>query len=267
MTIVLAALAVAAVAAGSMAYSAREEARREGCANNLKQLALGLRNYQATYEAFPYGTVPVADLPPERRLSWFVGAWTFVGDGQLELRIDRTKPWDAPGNRRPLVYSPLSAPPTTFELEQMPAITCPSNPQRAGSSEPGQMHYVGIAGLGIDSPALPRGHPRAGVFGYDRQTRTADLKDGASTTLLLVETARANGPWTAGGPATVRGLDPDRRPYIGPGRQFGGTHRGVAMAAFADGSVRPIRDSIAPEVFEALSTTAGGEPLAPGWDR
>ena len=34
----------------------------------------------------------------------------------------------------------------------------------------------------------------------------------------------------------VRGLDPSRQPYVGRGLQFGGTHRGGVMVAFADGS-------------------------------
>ena len=38
------------------------------------------------------------------------------------------------------------------------------------------------------------------------------------------------------------------------------------MVAFADGSVRFLRESIDPKVFEALATVAGGEPLPAGWD-
>src|SRR5262249_35803766 len=98
-------------------------------------------------------------------------------------------------------------------------------------------------------------------------TLMSDITDGASTTMMLAETTMANGPWTAGGPSTVRGLDPARRPYLGPGRQFGGSHQGGAMVAFADGSVRFLRGTIASEVIERLSTVAGGESIAEGWDR
>jgi prepilin-type processing-associated H-X9-DG protein len=94
-----------------------------------------------------------------------------------------------------------------------------------------------------------------------------DLKDGAAATLLLAETGVGNGPWSAGGPATVRGLDPARQPYIGRARQFGGLHRRGLNVAFADGSVRFLKDTIDPKVFEALSTIAGGEQLPPGWDK
>ena len=116
-------------------------------------------------------------------------------------------------------------------------------------------------------PRSYRTATRAGVFGYDRQTREADIKDGASETMMLAETTSANGPWTAGGPATVRGLDPRRPPYLGPGQQFGGAHRGGATVAFADGSVRFIGESIEPSIFEALATVAGREVLPDGWGR
>jgi len=121
--------------------------------------------------------------------------------------------------------------------------------------------YIGIAGLGTDAPLLPKGDPRAGVFGYDRQTTIADIKDGLGTTMLVAESGRMSGSWLAGGPATVRGLNPDEQPYLGPGRQFGGRHRGGAMIGLADGSVRFVSESIDPKVFEALSTIAGGEKI------
>jgi hypothetical protein len=125
--------------------------------------------------------------------------------------------------------------------------------------------YVGIAGLGTDSPFLPANHPRAGVFGYDRRTSLADIKDGTANAMMIAETASETGPWLQGGPSTVRGLDPAEQPYLGPGRQFGGLHGGGAFIALADGSVRWIKESIDPRVFEALSTIAGGETRPRDW--
>ena len=114
---------------------------------------------------------------------------------------------------------------------------------------------------------LPSKHPRAGVFGYDRATRIEDITDGTNQTMMLIETARDHKSWTAGGPSSVRGVDPATRPYIGRNRSFGGYHPGGANVAFADGSVRFLRESIAPAVFEALSTIAGSEQLPTAWDR
>jgi len=249
--------------------SAREAARHTQCLNNLKYLGLGLHNCRDSTNMFPAGTVFNENLPPEERLSWFVGAWGWVGDGQVMLLMDREESWDSKENLFPkyrgtgrddeVVISPIG------DWEN---LRCPSNPARPDlKRRPGDTHYVGIAGLGKDAPSLPIDDPRAGIFGYDRRTRLEDVKDGASSTMMVAETAVENGPWTAGGPATVRGLDPTRRPYIGAGRQFGGTHPGVATVLFADGSVRSVKASIDSLVFEGLSTIAGGEALPAGWDR
>ena len=39
------------------------------------------------------------------------------------------------------------------------------------------------------------------------------------------------------------------------------------MVAFADGSVRFLRETIDATAFQALTTVAGGETLPAGWDR
>jgi prepilin-type processing-associated H-X9-DG protein len=142
---------------------------------------------------------------------------------------------------------------------------CPSNPARAAPGLAGLTHYVGIAGLGQDAADLAFGYPGVCVFGCDRKTRKDDITDGLATTMMAAETARDNGPWTAGGPATVRGLCLDAEPYLGRGGQFGGSHPGGANVLFADASVHFVSESLSPQLFEALATIAGGEDVS-GWD-
>jgi prepilin-type processing-associated H-X9-DG protein len=96
-------------------------------------------------------------------------------------------------------------------------------------------------------------------------TKFEDILDGMSTTMAVIETTRNHGPWTAGGPTSVRGMNPATRPYIGRDCPFGGYHPGGANAAFADGSVRWVAATINAEVFEAIATVAGGEELPHGW--
>jgi prepilin-type processing-associated H-X9-DG protein len=148
-------------------------------------------------------------------------------------------------------------------IGQVGWLTCPSNPSRGEPGMPGLAHYVGVAGVGEGAASLPLEDRRAGVFGHDRKTRPEDIKDGTSTTLMVVETATDNGPWTAGGRATARGLDPDRPPYLGRDGQFSSyhLHGAVTNALFVDGSVRALRAGMAPEVSEALATIAGGEEV------
>jgi len=75
--------------------------------------------------------------------------------------------------------------------------------------------------------------------------------------LAGLETTRARDPWLAGGPATVRGLEPESLPYLGDGGQFGGLHRRGTNALFADSSVRLLSNETAPAVLEKIATIAG----------
>jgi prepilin-type processing-associated H-X9-DG protein len=242
----------------------REAGRRVGCASNLRLLGLALHGYHAVSRTFPPGTILNSELPPEKRLSWARSIWGFI-EARPELLIDNSKAWDADENREPKEhFRPPKFPEDKIEaVGDVPVFLCPGNPQRLPADLPAVLHYVGIAGVGSEAAALADDE-RAGVFGYDRHTRRQDIMDGEAVTLLLAETALDNGPWTAGGPSTVRGLDPARQPYLGSGRQFGGTHLGVANSLFADGSVRFLNKSIDAKLFEVLATKAGGERVELG---
>ena len=230
---------------------ARDARERTDCQNCLRQIGLGLVQYATEFGTFPCAAIPNETLPVERRLSWMTAISSSFDYADLHNMFDRTMPWDSPVNSR-------------CATVPCRVLQCPSV---RGRMPYGPTQFVGITGIGRDSPWLPTGHPRAGVFGFDRVTRFRDMKDGAGTTLLIVETAELNGNWTAGGDAAVRPVDPARRPYIGQGRPFGGLHRAGVNACFADGSVRFLGESIDPKVFEALSTVAGSETLPPDWKR
>lgn len=252
-----------AIGGGLFVAGAREARAQAECRNNLALIGLAVHNYLSGYDVFPPGTVANPALPPSRRLSWMVQIFNFIEQG-LGLVVDLGESWDSPANRTPLFRHTSTdgdPPPYTTSAADPALFRCPAHasPRAAGVCP---SDYVGIAGLGTDAPTLPTADPRAGVFGYDRQTTVADIKDGTAYTMMIAETAASSGPWIAGGPATIRGLDPARRPYIGPGRQFGGLHHAGAMVAFADGSVRVLSPTIDEKVFEALSTIAGRELVA-----
>src|SRR5439155_6547828 len=132
-------------------------------------------------------------------------------------------------------------------------LLCPSLIDTFSAGGYGLLHYPGIAGVGADAARLGRSDPRAGIFGYDEATPLDAVKDGTSNVLLQVESAQNVGPWIAGGPTSVRGVDPTQRPSIGEGRQFGGAHRGGANSAFADGRCEFLSDKISPTVLEMLA--------------
>ena len=123
--------------------------------------------------------------------------------------LDRAKAWDEGENR--LVKRGFKEEPGSQVAEEIRVFTCPAGRRSVDSAGQGLLAYVGVAGVGVDAPELVSGDPRAGLFGYDQTTRPAEIKDGMATTVALVETSTRNGPWKAGGFATLRGLDPDHR--------------------------------------------------------
>lgn len=258
----------------------REAAARMACHGNFKWLALALHNYADANPvgrgekggdgAFPAGTVPHPMLPPDQRLSWFVLVLPHVESGPIFGQFNLTRGSDDPQNEKPAS--------TRFRW-----MVCPSSGEseydndtrtRTWKSPSPLTHYVGVAGVGAGAAELPPKHPRAGVFGYDRRTAFADITDGTSNTLLLIETADNPGHWAYGGTATVRAFDPNAPPYLGDGRPFGGWH-GVdllgrhrsrtCVVALADGSVRSFTNDTTAAVLEALATIAGKEDLPANW--
>jgi len=241
--------------------SARDAADRTGCENNLKQIGLALVNYESAYGYFPSATPTGEKLPADKRLSWLTALWSFYEGGPV-LVLDPDSPWDEGVNRQLKLRGADKGTGKEFELslESFRLAVCPARHGVASAERPSLTNYVGITGLDADSPTLPPGHPRAGVFGFDRSTRLQDVKDGASNTMAVAETAWRNGPWIAGGSASVRAVDRTQRPHIGPGRPFGGLHQGGAFLLYVDGSVRFTSLETDARVLEALATMAGGEP-------
>jgi prepilin-type processing-associated H-X9-DG protein len=170
----------------------------------------------------------------------------FAEADDLYFRINMKKGWNSEENR-------------FLALITLHYLQCPSYPDRSPENTLIPSHYVGIAGLGADAAALPLEDPRAGFFGFERQLKLSGIQGHTSTLLFALETLQVSGAWTAGGTATVRGLEENGLPYVGPKGQFGGIHRGGMNAAFADGSVRFIRDSVDPKVLEALATIQGSK--------
>lgn len=224
----------------SVAISRVQEAsRRQRCVNNLHQVALGLHNYHDANLKFPAATMVTPALAPARRLSWCVEIDPFV-----HARMDpnwamhRDRPWDSEPNRY-------------IASSRMPWYWCPANPEVERDAF-FLTHFVGVAGVGNGAASLSEDDPKAGAFGYDRQVCQADFKDGLEKTLMIIETRLENGPWVAGGYPTTRAVTDS----VG---QFGGMHRGVITACFADGAVKFIRSSVDLQTLNALATIAGGE--------
>ncbi len=224
----------------AQAASARAE-----CADNLRQIGQALEMYQDHHDkTYPPGTLPNPDLKPDERLSWLAGILPYVGRKGMSAQkwqslVDSIHPkqgWQAPVHEID----------RTSNVHTYLCPGCPRKDRRAGLTD-----YIGLAGEGDNAATLPRKAPKAGFFGYNRIVTAKEMEIRRSTTLIVTETTRDNGPWIAGGPPTVRGLDPEDTPLIGLDRPLGGCHfdyRGIAglNTLWLDGSVRYVTSSTPP---------------------
>ena len=240
----------------------RESAKRMTCTNNLKQHGLAVHGYLDTHEHFPSGTMPNPELSVEQRFSFHVTVVPFVECGNLYSSLVRTAAWDAPANVAVMEHY-------TARLYQCPhGLSGAKDPALPRSGHLAFTNYVGVAGVGADAATRPADAPGNGIFGYDRAIAMKDIKDGASSTALLLETAHDVGPWIRGGPGTVRAVGVDDA-------QFGGTHTRRPWliqkrvdgfnVLLADGSVRFTKPDIDPAILAALATVAGGEEVPANW--
>lgn len=195
---------------------------------------------------------------PEQHYSWMTEILPYIGYESLYSKFDFAKPWSNPFN---LHYAQTSIP--AF----LNAADSRSIWLERGRPPMGVTHFAGMSGVedrrNVVAAQLPRSDPRAGVFGYDRIARAADISDGTSNTILLIGTGEIAAPWVQGGGATIRGA---RQPYFDKFTGFGS--RGLpapgAFVLMADGSARVVSATIDPEIFKAMCTIHGAEQIDMG---
>lgn len=299
--------------------AARESARRTQCSNNLRQVALGVLNYESTYRCLPASTIlNLSTASTANNLAWGVHGriLQFLEQGDLYSQVDLNQAWDFQA---------------AIDGLQVPVYACPSDPQARRLRDPGggkvklyPTNYGFNFGCWfVFDPATGRGGD--GAFYPNSHLPLASVLDGTSHTLLAAE-VKAWQPYTRnGGPSSTAipndtaaaalivasGAQfkdtghtewPDGRvhhtgftaaltpntavPYTSGGQlwdadynswQEGANgsagvptyaviisrsyHPGTVQAAFVDGSVRSVPQTIDLAVWRSLATRATGEVL------
>jgi RNA polymerase sigma factor (sigma-70 family) len=157
-------------------------------------------------------------------LSWRVALLPYLEQQELYRQFKLDEPWDSPHNKKLLAKMP--------KVFAAPGVT---------TREPYTTFYQVFVG------------PHA-AFEKHRAMRIANITDGTSNTLLIVEAGSAV-PWTK--PEDLH-FDEDE-----PLPELGGAYPGIFNAAFADGSVHVFRKNANPDLLRALITRDGGEPVDP----
>jgi hypothetical protein len=202
-------------------------ADRARSASNLKQIALALHNYHDVYGAFPCPAVYGKGGTP--LLSWRVAILPFVEQAGLYKQFRFEEPWDSAHNKK--------------LLDKMPAVY--GLPGAKGVA-PHATYYRVFTGPNAAFPQPRVLRPGQVTFGL----RLAQIVDGASNTLLVVEAGEAV-PWTK---PDELAYDPKK-----PLPKLGGLFPEGLHAALADGSVKFLDRKVEEKALRALITPAGGE--------
>ena len=210
----------------------RRAAKRSECADNLRQISIALQNYHDVYKRFP--PAYLADQTGKPMHSWRVLILPFMEQKPLYDQYRFDEPWDGPNNRR-------------LHAAALNLFECPAESKHGT----GHTSYVAVVGPGTAWPGA-------------KTIDIADIKDGTSNTILVVEVKNSGIHWME-----PRDLDASQMPMTINAKPLGSSatldissgHKGVAQVAFADGSVRAIPEDTPPVTLRAMLTIAGGEKV------
>src|SRR5262245_27504828 len=273
---VLVALLVCAV------QKVRESASRWTCTNNLKQIGLALHHHHDAHRAFPPATTTRPTLH-----GWGSSILPFIEQDVLDRRYDRQRNW----------YDPINQPVVNMQLNLMRCPSVPGGARMESSAVDSISWSAAISDYGVfrsvhvilldDGYISPVGS-LLGVMIYNRPSRVTDIVDGAPNTLLVAEIAGRPERWEMGrrvagekslgagwadslNSTMLSGYDTATGFFVGDcaincsnnGAAYS-FHSGGANLAFADGTVRFLRQDIGIRMMAALVTRSGGEVVSLG---
>jgi hypothetical protein len=202
--------------------TAREAARRTQSMNNLRQMSLGILNYESAKKTLPNQAICDKDGKP--LLSWRVEILPYLDQQELYNQFHLDEPWDSEHNRA--------------LIPQMPQVY--ANPNAKVTD--GTTNYLAVVG-------------KECVFdGTNKAVGLRNVTDGTSMTIAIVE---------ADADKAVDWTKPDDLHFDANNSLNGLGHvrPGGWLAAFLDGHIQFISNSVDPRIVKAMMTKAGGESI------
>jgi prepilin-type N-terminal cleavage/methylation domain-containing protein/prepilin-type processing-associated H-X9-DG protein len=266
---------------------AREASRRTQCQNNLRQIGVGLLNFEQQREELPIGCIGygfriVDDVPVKQRfISWNAQLLPFVEQKSLADKFDFELPaYESPN--RELGTAVLSI------------FLCPSTPSEQLASTANlwrDQAFTDYAGLyGVEGPGRDTEYDPDNsdpnrqnlndeslvVMLYNVAVPMKQITDGTSNTAVVGEallrremvvpiageaTITTSMEWTNGLNIFAHGQDNPVNGLNGLDNEIGSPHAGGALVTFCDGHVSFLHDETEQLVLRALLTRSGGEAL------
>ena len=266
--------------------AARDSARRAQCTNNLKQIGLGLLNYEIAKKTLPSGYVSeFTSNGDDTGPGW--GWCSFILPQMEEAAIHRVIRFDLPIEHTnngvrvaniPSFFCPTDSVPRVWQAKSRDASGKPI----ALICEVAASNYVGMYGTsepGVDGD---------GLFFRNSKIALKEITDGTSKTIAVGERAHQLGNATWVGSVTGAILFPEDentqgQPHtehssgmilghagegIGPGapggdvNQFYSLHGDGANFLFADSHVTFLAADMDYKAYRSLATRAGGEVIS-----
>ena len=257
--------------------SAREAARRMQCSNNLKQIGLGLHNYESATKRLPAGGIE------SNFISGFASILPHLEQGSIYQQYDFSLYYTHPVN-------------VAVSKQKIPTYLCPSTniprevPANASTAS-GAAVEVGSASTYLLNEGTNQymadcdgSFPAIYSMYRNRHLQIADFTDGMSNTLSVGETtydfpqylwsSTTPAPlgntvrwgaarWIVGYPRVGMGttLFPLNAKRVSITGGYTSQHAGGLNFGFMDGSVRFVANSTDPVVLNAVSTRAKGEVI------
>lgn len=218
--------------------------RLENAEQRLFSIGQWLRAEEQRHGHYPSGTVTESGLPVPQRLGW-LAQMAAVQDNPTQIQVSWQHAWNDPLNER-------------FVRRAITAVQNPTLQNKTSEDRYPASHFAGIAGVGADAATLQIDHPRAGIFGENRQTRLSDITDGLTNTMLVAGVETSLGSW-AQGTAGYRSFT--REPYIHGPDGFGTGQAKSMLVLMADGSVRELAENTDPRIIRRMAAMADGLPL------
>jgi prepilin-type N-terminal cleavage/methylation domain-containing protein/prepilin-type processing-associated H-X9-DG protein len=262
--------------------AAREAARRLQCANNFKQVGLGLHNYHSVRGAFPLGQWEghvKYGLSQLKAWCWSAYLLPYMEKEALYNNIVFKFPDYFSGRPNKLVTATVISDylcPSDPMGNELITITGPPSPQAGRTNMCCVVDSTCAYTPDSHWPYWIRTYPEVdGIFGANQSCRIAEIKDGTSHTLAIGEiTGKGRGtyvghPWVAD--AFLSTKDGINGPFTVPGGSFppNGTGGGIYDTGFssfhpggcnfllADGSVHYLSQNIAKATLSAMTTRDG----------
>jgi len=281
---------------------AREAARRSQCKNNIKQLGLALHNYHDTVQVFPPGDINnggyncggiLGATTEARNHTMLLYILPYIDQAPLYNQINFSlatgrSDGDQSGANGAFCTPPSGGIQTAVTSRRMNAFECPSDPYSSGPySQSGNSAYYTVndyrtcyapvySAYGLGTLWSGEAKGTRAVFGHNGAARIADITDGTSNTMLMIENRKEKD-------SDIRG--PFWAAYVATGNIFpyqyainqpvsatnsrtqwgtpGSLHVGGCHALMGDGSVRFLSQNINfTAVQRALVTISGGEVVS-----